>query len=94
MNILDRYILKAITGASFLVLGVLIALTGFVVFLGELDDVGKGSFGVWNAVSYSLLMLPTQTFDMMPVAALKSAANLRSSMYSDQVKIRSSLSSA
>ena len=70
MNIIDRYILKAITGASFLVLGVLIALNGFVVFLGQLEDVGKGSFGVWDAISYSLLMLPTQTFDMMPVAAL------------------------
>lgn len=70
MSILDRYILKAITGASFLVLGVLISLNGFVVFLGQLEDVGRGSFGVWDAISFSLLMLPTQTFDMMPVAAL------------------------
>lgn len=70
MSILDRYILKSIVGSSLLVMGVLIALTGFVVFLGELDDVGRGSFGVWEALSYTLLMLPNQTFDMMPVAAL------------------------
>lgn len=70
MNILDRYILKAIVGTSLMVLVLLIALTGFVVFIGQLDDVGKGSFGVWDAMSYSLLLLPMQTFEMMPVAAL------------------------
>ena len=70
MNILDRYILRAISGTSALVLGLLIGLNGFVVFVGQLDDVGKGTYGIWDAVVYSLLMMPTQTFDLMPVAAL------------------------
>ena len=70
MNILDRYILRAISGTTALVLCLLIGLNGFVVFIGQLDDVGKGSYGVWDAISYSLLMLPNQTFDLMPVAAL------------------------
>jgi lipopolysaccharide export system permease protein len=70
MNILDRYILRAISGTSALVLGLLTGLNGFVVFVGQLDDVGRGTYGIWDAVVYSLLMMPTQTFDLMPVAAL------------------------
>jgi lipopolysaccharide export system permease protein len=70
MNILDRYILRAISGTSALVMSLLIALNGFVVFIGQLEDVGKGEFGIWDALTYSLLMIPTQTFDLMPVAAL------------------------
>jgi len=70
MSILDRYILRVVGGASLMVLLVLLALGGFVGFIAQLDDVGKGSYGVTNALGFVLLVLPSQIFQFMPMAAL------------------------
>jgi len=70
VSILDRYILRIVGGASLMVLLVLLALGGFVGFIAQLDDVGKGTYGAANAMAFVLLMLPSQIFQFMPMAAL------------------------
>lgn len=70
MKILDHYIAKAIISYTLLVLLVLIALYTFLQFVTELEDVGKGSYGVLDALSYTLYSIPQHIYDLLPVASL------------------------
>ncbi|MEM7284127.1 MAG: LPS export ABC transporter permease LptG [Pseudomonadota bacterium] len=70
MGILDRYLVKAILQSVALVLLVLLALGIFVSFVGQLDNIGTGTYDLTDAVVYVLLTIPKQAFDMLPVAAL------------------------
>ncbi len=70
MNILDRYILRAILGTTALVLAVLLGLAAFIEFFGQLDDIGEGSYGLPQAAAYVALRLPRLAVEMLPAAAL------------------------
>ena len=70
MKIMDRYIGGAVIGGTLLVMMILLGLFSFVTFLTELDDVGRGRYGVWQAAEYVLLLVPRLTYQMFPLAAL------------------------
>ncbi|MBW7931044.1 MAG: LPS export ABC transporter permease LptG [Gammaproteobacteria bacterium] len=70
MNIIRGYLSKAILGAAALVLGVLVALGGFIEFVGQLDKVGTGGYGIAQALVFTLLHLPDRAFVMLPIAVL------------------------
>lgn len=70
MNILSRYLIKAVLIASLMVLVVLLAIAGFVEFVGQLDTVGEGNFTIAQALIFSVLRLPLLAVQMVPVAAL------------------------
>jgi lipopolysaccharide export system permease protein len=70
MLIIDRYILRTVALNIVLVVAVLLALSSLITFVGQLDNVGKGAFGIVDALSYVVLMQPQTAFEMMPVAAL------------------------
>jgi lipopolysaccharide export system permease protein len=70
MRILNRYIFNAITGATALVLVILLALGGFVDFVSQLEDVGEGDYDLLTAIQYTLLKLPRLASGMLPASAL------------------------
>ncbi len=70
MKILNRYLIRAVLTSTALVLTVLLAIAGFVEFVGQLDTVGEGDFGIGSALAYSALRLPLLAVQMIPVAAL------------------------
>lgn len=70
MNILDRYVAKTVILGTALVLFILIALTAFFSFLGEVGRIGTGDYGLTDAIEYVLLSIPQQAWEMFPVAAL------------------------
>ena len=70
MRILDTYIAKTIIGGTLMVLLVLGALLAFVDFIAELDDVGKGQYGMLQAASFVLLSLPKRLYELFPTAVL------------------------
>ncbi|MGH8542883.1 MAG: LPS export ABC transporter permease LptG [Gammaproteobacteria bacterium] len=70
MNLLDRYLLRAILKTTGLVLLVLLSLSGFIDFIAQLDNIGEGTYGVTEAVMFVLLRLPRSAVDMLPIAAL------------------------
>jgi len=70
MSILERYLARAIVGGSFAALGVLIALSAFVLFVGQTDNVGKGSYDVPKALVFVLASMPQQAYEMFPMAVL------------------------
>lgn len=70
MKILDRYLIGTVLLYSAMVLGVLLTLGGLFVFIGQQDDIGVGDYGAANALLFSLLSLPQQAFELMPIAVL------------------------
>lgn len=70
IRLIDRYIAQSILSASLLVLLVLLALNAMISFVGELDDVGRGSYDVLTAVGYVALRLPQSAVEMFSTAVL------------------------
>ena len=70
MNMLDRYIVRAILGAVLLVMAVLLVLGALFVFIGQQDDIGIGHYTALDALWYTLLNLPQQAYELLPITAL------------------------
>ena len=70
MKVLDWYIFRSITKMTFIVFFVFAALSGFIDFISQADDIGIGSYGVYEAVQYTLLKLPSSVFQLMPIVVL------------------------
>ena len=70
MNILDRYIVRTILLFTGLVMFVLLVLAVLFTFIGEQGDVGQGHYTGVEALWYSLLSLPEQAWELLPIGAL------------------------
>lgn len=70
MNLLVSYIVAAILRATALVALVLVAVASVVEFVGQLDDIGIGGYGLPQALLYVALRMPHKLFDVLPAAAL------------------------
>ena len=70
MTVLDRYIVRSILGFVLLVQSVLLILGGLVIFIDQQDDIGVGQYGALNALWFTLLNLPQQAYELLPVTAL------------------------
>lgn len=69
MRRLDAYIMRHIfelTGLSALAL---LAIYTFVSFVSDIGDV-KGDYGIFQLLLYTLLMMPTSLYILMPIVAL------------------------
>ena len=70
MGILDRYIIRTLLGGVALVMSVVVTLNGLFLFIGQQDDIGKGSYDVADAFLFTMLSLPQQAYEMLPIATL------------------------
>ena len=70
MTILDRYLAKTVLLHTLMVMAVLLALMTLVTFIGQQDDIGQGSFDVTGAFLVTLLQLPQQAYQLLPIGAL------------------------
>ena len=70
MSILDRYIVRTLLGAVLLVMLVLLVLGGLFVFFTQQSDIGIGHYTVADAFWYTLLNLPQQVYQLLPITAL------------------------
>jgi len=73
MNILEKYIGRAITTGVLSVLGVLMVLYAFMGFVNEFDQIGRHQYTLWHAIGYSLLRLPERLYQLFPLATLLGA---------------------
>lgn len=73
MKIIDRYLGLNVLLATLLVLAVLLGVELFFTLVEELGDVGKGTYGVFDALAYVLLTLPRRAYELLPVSALLGA---------------------
>ncbi|MCX7116992.1 MAG: LPS export ABC transporter permease LptG [Legionellales bacterium] len=70
MRILDRYIAKTVLGAITLVVLMLAGLQIFILLVSQLDVIGKGDYGLWQAVCFVFLQTPYQVYLFFPMASL------------------------
>ncbi len=70
MTLLDRYLTRTVLWHTLLVMAVLLALMTLVTFIGQQDDIGQGQYQVGDAFLVTLLFLPQQAYELLPVGAL------------------------
>ena len=70
MNQLRNYLMLTVLKGVALVLLVVVMVGGFIDFVGQLEDVGTGDYGLPQAISYVFLRIPRTIFEVLPAAAL------------------------
>ena len=70
MSLLDRYLGRQILWYTLLVMAVLVTLAALFVFIDQQGDIGTGSYTTLDALFVTMLLLPQQAFQMLPVGAL------------------------
>lgn len=70
MKLLDRYIAKTILASIALVTLLLAGLELFILFVNELDDLGKANYDILQAIIFIVLQLPDQIYLFFPMASL------------------------
>lgn len=70
MQIIDRYIGRAIFSSSLVVLVGLVGIFLFLGFLDELDSLGQGRYTIFAAGEFTLLSAPRIAYEAFPIAAL------------------------
>jgi lipopolysaccharide export system permease protein len=70
MNTLDRYLYRTVLAYTAMAVAVLLSLGAVFLFISEQSDIGVGSYSAADAVLYTLLNLPQQLFELLPIAAM------------------------
>lgn len=70
MNLITRYLITHILGFTAIVGLALVAIYTFISFVSEIDEAGRGGFGIVELVLYSLMMMPAGLYTLMPIIAL------------------------
>jgi lipopolysaccharide export system permease protein len=70
MNLLDRYVIRAVLGGVAVVLVVLLTLGALFLFANQQDDIGQGTYSAIDAFWFVLLNLPQQVYELMPIGVL------------------------
>lgn len=70
MKIIDRYISLILFRMVAVALLVLLALFAFLSLIDQLEETGRGNYGVPEAIQYVLLTLPRLAYELFPIAAI------------------------
>lgn len=70
MRILNLYICRTILGTTLIVILALISMDFFIQLMNELEDVGRGNYGIIQAMFYVLMELPRDVYQLFPMAGL------------------------
>lgn len=73
MNILRRYLARDIFNTTLLMAMGLLAMFAFFDMIQQLEDIGKGTYGLGTALAFVLLSAPGHVYEVMPVAVLLGA---------------------
>jgi lipopolysaccharide export system permease protein len=70
MTILGRYLSREIFQATAMVLGGFLGLFGFFDLFEELENIGRGSYRLVDALTRVVLAMPSHIYELMPIAVL------------------------
>ena len=70
MNRLDRYVITHVLELTGIVALGLVSIYTLVVFVSDVNETGKGNYGVLQVLEYSVLMIPSSLYILMPIVAL------------------------
>jgi len=70
LKTIDRYIGRQFLQAFLLIILILAVLFSLFEFLAQLDDVGRGTYRLADAIRYVAMTLPKRLLDLMPISTL------------------------
>lgn len=70
MSIIERYLMRALFSGTAMVLLILLSLSLFFTFVAQLEDMGKGDYGLLQIIEYVLLRIPQMAYEIFPLAVL------------------------
>lgn len=70
MNILDRYLYRTVLLYTLMAMAVLLALGALVTFISQQGDIGVGGYNAADAFLFTLLNMPQQAFELLPIGTL------------------------
>ncbi len=70
MKRLDLYLGKTLLSTILVVGLILMSIEMLVTFIGELGNIGTGSYGILQALRFVILDMPFQLNDLFPMAGL------------------------
>ncbi|HTV97871.1 MAG TPA: LPS export ABC transporter permease LptG [Steroidobacteraceae bacterium] len=70
MNTLDRYLYRTVLIYTAMAMAVLLTLGGLFLFISQQGDIGTGDYTTADAFLYTILNLPQQVFELLPIGAL------------------------
>jgi lipopolysaccharide export system permease protein len=70
VRLLNRYLAREILYGTGLVLTALLFLFSFFDLIHELNDLGKGSYQLWQMFVFVVLALPGHAYELFPIAVL------------------------
>jgi len=90
VKIVSRYLLRELSASILFLTFALLAMFSFFDLLQELDSIGKGNYGMGQALLFVLLSVPGHVYEVVPVAVLIGAlyALAQFSRYSELVVLR------
>jgi lipopolysaccharide export system permease protein len=70
MNTIDRYLYRTVLVYTFMAMCLLLTLGALFLFISQQGDIGVGAYSAADAFIYTLLNLPQQAFELLPIGAL------------------------
>jgi lipopolysaccharide export system permease protein len=70
VNILDRYLYRTVLVYTAMAMAVLLTLGALFLFISQQSDIGVGSYSAGDAFLYTILNLPQQAFELLPIGAM------------------------
>ncbi|MCY4051187.1 MAG: LPS export ABC transporter permease LptG [Gammaproteobacteria bacterium] len=70
---LDFYLGRIILQYTLITSGVLLCLYTFINFLDQIETIGQGNFGLFEAILYVIFMLPSTLYELFPMSTLLGA---------------------
>ncbi len=70
MNTIDRYLYRTVMLYTFMAMCVLLTLGALFQFISQQSDIGVGRYGAGDAFVFTLLNMPQQAFELLPIGAL------------------------
>lgn len=70
MNILDRYLYRTVLAYAGMAMAVLLTLGALFLFISQQGDIGVGAYSTGDAFLFTLLNLPQQAFELLPIGAM------------------------
>ena len=70
MKIIQRYITVNLVAVSLISLFGLVSLFSFFSIVDQLEETGRGSYGVTQALLYVLLTTPKLAYELFPIAVV------------------------
>lgn len=68
MRIIPAYVRNIVISAIFIVTITLVGIESFMEFVNELPDIGKQNYGIFHAILYVLMQLPSDIYQLFPIA--------------------------